>query len=379
MPRYIQSIDQRVPTIFSSGKFFQKSESPIKKGDHIYTWKHCESFPQSQPETTYLYLFLEKDQKLSDFSRDPERMMQYENCLRSHMKACHVANVCLESNRLTEVVPLKVLKNLLSFRESAMKQVVRTVEKPSNYDILSKAHIVATSVSNRTLNTINGPEKIYYDIKGSATGRFTTTRKSYPILNLNKDKRHNLIPQNDLFLELDLNAAEMRTLMALSGHTQPQIDVHVWNLENSPEQTTRAKMKEKFFAWLYNPNAQNDFFEKVYKKDIYKKFYTAGKIETPFGRSIEVEERKALNYLLQSTTSDIVVESAYKILNFLKKEDSRSFLAFTMHDSIVLDFKKEDAHLVPSIKNIFEGNMFGDFLANVSIGKNFGNMEKIKV
>ena len=44
--------------------------------------------------------------------------------------------------------------------------------------------------------------------------------------------------------------------------------------------------------------------EKLYNKNIYKKHYKNGYIETSLER--RSDERKALNYLTQSTTSDIV-------------------------------------------------------------------------
>ena len=117
--------------------------------------------------------------------------------------------------------------------------------------------------------------------------------------------------------------------------------------------------------------------EKLYNKNAYREFYEEGYITTPFGRKLEVDERRALNYLTQSTTSDIVLENAYKIMKFLKGK--KSFVAFTMHDSVVLDFCKEEHGLVNEIKDIFEINMFGRFLSTVNIGKNYGNLKEIKV
>ena len=117
--------------------------------------------------------------------------------------------------------------------------------------------------------------------------------------------------------------------------------------------------------------------ERIYDKGIYNKYYDDGFITTPFGRRIEVEERKALSYLIQSTTSDIVIENAYKIMKLL--DGKKSFIAFTMHDSIVLDFSKEEYSLVREIKDRFEYNKLGRFLSTLRIGNNFGNMKEIKI
>ena len=50
-----------------------------------------------------------------------------------------------------------------------------------------------------------------------------------------------------------------------------------------------------------------------------------------------------------------------------------------MHDSVVLDFAKEDHILVKKIKEQFENNMFGSFVSTVNIGKNFGNLKGILI
>ena len=211
----------------------------------------------------------------------------------------------------------------------------------------------------------------------SATGRLATSRGSYPILNISKDERNTIKPNNDMFLELDLNGAEIRTLLSLSGQKQPDYDIHEFNRDKCFPELSRKEVKAKFFAWLYNPNAVDYKLEKLYNKDVYREYYKNGEITTPFNRKLEVDERRALNYLLQSTTSDIVLENAYNITKML--EGKKSNIAFTMHDSVVLDFAKEDHVLVKKIKEQFENNMFGSFVSTVNIGKNFGNLKEILI
>ena len=59
-------------------------------------------------------------------------------------------------------------------------------------------------------------------------------------------------PQNDYFLELDFNGAEVRTLLGLLGKDQPQGDVHNFHLNDIfTKINTRAQAKVAFFAWLY--------------------------------------------------------------------------------------------------------------------------------
>ena len=108
-----------------------------------------------------------------------------------------------------------------------------------------------------------------------------------------------------------------------------------------------------------------------------KERYWDGKIvTTPFGRKIEADEFHALNYLVQSTTADMVLRQAIKIYDLLKT--SKSHVAFVIHDSLVIDLAKEDRGLLKDIFGTFEKTDLGDFMISVSAGKNFGKMEKIK-
>ena len=258
-----------------------------------------------------------------------------------------------------------------------MERIVESVEKPKDYDILHKIHVVVAEICRRNIKVGNVNHKITYDMFSSATGRLATLRGSYPILNISKEERSVITPENDLFLELDLNGAEIRTLLSLSGQQQPNYDIHEFNRDKCFPDLSRKEVKSKFFAWLYNPNAVDYELEKIYNKDIYKDYFKNNKVLTPFNRELDIDERRALNYLLQSTTSDIVLENTYNIMRTLRGR--RSKVAFTMHDSVVLDFAREDYNMVKDIKEIFETNILGNFVSTVSIGKNFGNLKEISV
>jgi hypothetical protein len=333
---------------------------------------------------------------LSEYSSDPVTLKATENILEAQKSAAITAKIDFSELCFYEILPDHLLHRWFSLREEAMSNVLKSVQKPKDYDILHKIHVVVENIqkpkdydilhkihvvveniSRQNLSVSGANMRVKYDMLSSATGRLATSRGSYPILNISKEERSSVKPQNDLFLELDLNGAEIRTLLAFSGQEQPDYDIHEFNRDHTGTKMTRQEMKSKFFAWLYNPKAVDYDLEKLYNKDVYKKHYNNGKIETPFGRDLEVDERKALNYLLQSTTSDIVLQNAYEIMNLLK--DKKSKVAFTMHDSVVLDFAKEDHGLVSEIKEIFETNIFGKFMSTVNIGKNFGNLKEIAI
>ena len=57
----------------------------------------------------------------------------------------------------------------------------------------------------------------------------------------------------------------------------------------------------------------------------------------------------------------------------------RTTIAFTLHDSIILDMAKEDAIMLRDIKKQFEETRWGDFASTCKIGKNFGNLKELVI
>ena len=191
---------------------------------------------------------------------------------------------------------------------------------------------------------------------------------------MKKEIRQIMKPNNDLFIALDYNGAEVRTLLELQSVEQPAEDIHEWNCKHLFEQeVTRDECKVRFFAWLYDPES-TDINTRLYNREnLLETWYDGTHISTPYGRRIKVEKRKAFNYLIQSTTADRVLEKAVKIDKLL--EGHKSYISHIIHDEIVLDYSDEDRGLIPLIKNIFEDG----FLSSVSAGKNGFELKEIKI
>ena len=185
-------------------------------------------------------------------------------------------------------------------------------------------------------------------------------------------------PNNDLFVEVDFNAAELRTLLSLLGKPQPAEDIHQWNRENIFKgKISRAEAKKRTFAWLYNPNSEDIVLNGAYHRNAIKeKYWDGNMVRTPFHRNIESDEYHSINYALQSTTSDLFLEQAAKIHELLKNKNS--FIAFLMHDSIILDFKQGEEKEIRNIIDSFQRTRFGNYRINVKMGKNFGDMRDIE-
>jgi len=176
-------------------------------------------------------------------------------------------------------------------------------------------------------------------------------------------------------MSLDYNGAEIRTLLDLSGQEQPPYDIHEWNIQNiiNDLEMTREEAKLYFFAWLYNPES-NDIDSEYYdRKKVLDTYYIDGYINTPYGRKIKVEQRKALNYLIQSTTADRVLAKAVLIDKML--EGKKSFISHVVHDEVVIDYSDEDRDIVVGIRDVFEDG----YLANLRGGKDYYNLNEIKL
>ena len=66
-----------------------------------------------------------------------------------------------------------------------------------------------------------------------------------------------------------------------------------------------------------------------------------------------------------------------KVSNYLK--GCKSYVAFPIHDSIVLDLSSEDKEKLPEIIDIFSNTALGKFKVNIGVGNNFGRLRKLEV
>ena len=113
------------------------------------------------------------------------------------------------------------------------------------------------------------------------------------------------------------------------------------------------------------------------RQEILEEYYYDGHVHTPFGRKIKTTDHKALNYLIQSTTSDRVLEKAVVIDKML--EGKKSFISHIIHDEIVIDLHLDDKHLTPEIKKIFCETMFGEYMVNLKGGQNYFDLKELNL
>tara|TARA_Y100000592_G_scaffold101037_1_gene184801 strand:+ start:28219 stop:29403 length:1185 start_codon:yes stop_codon:yes gene_type:complete len=366
----------------------------LEKNKSYLTWKNFDikydvefSWIKSRGSSVASYLERNPDKDLD------AALKRYQSCLR----AAKQVGQDLSYNSIEDAIPDFILKDYLSMMNEVSQRVWTESEMSTEeYNTLKNNHIVSLMCSKSDLRfdsnwvsknlhsnrlrqfmSRKAFKKIRYDIFGTRTGRFATSKSSFPILSLDKSFRSLLVPKNDLFAVFDFNAAEVRTLLSLSGLDQPENDIHEWNRKNILNSScSRSEAKQSFFAWLYNPDSQGPFDNYYDRKTVLQKYWdSSGFVQTPFGRKISSTDRLSLNYLLQSSTNDAIMESLVKAMQSL--EGFQGSIAFVVHDSVVLDCTRADAAKLNLFKKNLEETRFGKYQCSFHIGKNFGELRRV--
>lgn len=363
-----------------------------------HTWAYSPSFGNEGIEFAQIYC---EGKSLSEvcpghLTADLERV---SSKMKAFIKSFSAAKISLNEHCFYDLVPMRFLLEFYNVKNQICEWVFQNYEKPVNHSFLAKAMKMASEISHQTFEVDktalnkhaaeerarhlrqklgNGPQSVNYNVFGSTTGRLTTSKSSFPILTLDKKFRKVIRPKNDWLVEIDFNAAELRTLLGLSGTEQPQEDLHQWNIEKIyNNEVDREEAKKKIFSWLYNPNSLDKTAEMYYGRDkLVKKHFDGEKVRTPFGRTIPAEERVALNYLIQSTSSDIFLNSAIKVWEKLKQ--TKSEVRFLVHDSVLIDLSEEDKAILPELIETFSNTPLGHYKVGVNIGRDYGQMRKMK-
>jgi hypothetical protein len=368
---------------------------PIQNLDK--TWKYTKYADQN---TLYAQLFCEgKDweQICPEHLRDSWNVIN--NKTKAFIRSFVESKVSLKENCFYDLVPQKFLIELCDIKCQIIDYVISSYKKPEDYEFRKELSILIHNISLQKLNFdleniknniheqkvkdfyqkyLHKDNFIVYNQFHSKTGRLTTEENSFPILNLSKELRSFILPDNDFFVDIDYNAAEVRTFLALNGYTQPKDDIHDWNMEKFGY-ADRKTAKNEFISWLYGKkNIKENEFRKVYNSDMIRDKYWDGRVvKNYFGKVIESDQFHAINYIVQSTTAGLVLRQAIKVNNILKGSSSK--IKMIIHDNIVLDMKKEDKHLVKTIVDTYNNTEFGRFSSSVKIGKDLLNMRVVVI
>ncbi|MAH44410.1 hypothetical protein CMI37_01180 [Candidatus Pacearchaeota archaeon] len=399
---YFQSIDdkEKCVGIYQDGKliFDIDTSTPLIGAER--TWKYSGSIVNEDVEYAWL---VGSGRALGEMC-PPSLQEDFERSaakMRAFKKTFELAKINFAEHCFFDLVPHDFLVKFLHLKNEITKHVFETHEKPNNYSHLARAHQLLYKIKNQRVNLntnncrgiftksvyrasanrlMNGPRNIDYNLFGTVTGRLATHTNSFPILTMSKQLRQLQKPHNDWFMSLDYNGAELRTALNLSGQEQPPYDIHAWNMENVLPKgavSDRETAKTIFFSWLYQAESTS-IDEKMYQRSaIVDKYYDDEYVHTPLGRKIKVDKRKAFNYIIQSTTADLVIDRAIEIDEYLKEH--KSFVSHLVHDEVVIDLAADERHLAPEIKEIFSNNKLDKYLVNVNAGSDYYNLEKLNV
>ena len=154
------------------------------------------------------------------------------------MRANRIAKVSLEHNCFFDLTPERFLKEYCEVKNKICEWVFKNYERPVNYDHLCAIQEVLSDIKfkkvkfddkellkhwhenkAKVLHSKFKGRQAYcnYNLFGSVTGRLTLHKHSLPILNMKKEYRAAIKPNNDFFIELDYNAAEARVVLSLMG------------------------------------------------------------------------------------------------------------------------------------------------------------------
>ncbi len=364
-----------------------------------HTWNYS-AFLRDRANVEYAFLYAQKALGDACPVHVAHEWETINGRLKAFLRAFTTAKVDLTENCFFDLVNECFLQEYCEVRNKITQHVLETHEKPENYDFLVDLTKVLHDIKHRKIQidpwalrdvmhekrARNFTQKLSkislscdYNIFGTKTGRLTTKKNSFPILTMDKKFRKVVTPTNGWLVSLDFNGAELRTFLALSDMEQPRFDVHDWNRQNVYKGTaTREEVKERFFAWLYNPKSQDTVTEEVYDKQrVLSKYWKNGAVKNPFGRTIPADAHHAMSYLIQSTCSDVVLRQMIKLDKYL--QDKGSFVAFCVHDEVVLDMTdSECASLVNTLVEHFSNTALGKFGVNVKYGKSYGDMREWK-
>ncbi|MAG26962.1 hypothetical protein CMI47_15595 [Candidatus Pacearchaeota archaeon] len=391
-----QTLDDKSQCVglYADGQlFFDDIPDEITK-----TWKYTGSLKDADVQYAWL---MTQGASLMEAAPDHlrERLEHAQKRLRAYVRSFSLAKINLRDHCIFDLVPQDFLKEFCEIKNQITAHVFETYEKPECYDHLSRVHKLLFKLKYQNLNLnstdckrlfmssivhahakklLAGPHHVDYNLFGTITGRLATYPNSFPILTLQRGLRKLIKPHNDWLISLDYNGAELRTLLALSAQEQPAEDIHEWNMKNIFELSlTREEAKTTIFSWLYNPDSKNITTD-VYNRDtLLKEYYDNGYLTTPFGRHLSVDRRRAFNYLIQSTTADIVLDRAVAIDKALEGTDS--WVSHIVHDEIVLDMTDKDRKLIPEIKKLFATNMLDTFIVNLKAGRDYLDLKDLKL
>lgn len=294
--------------------------------------------------------------------------------LRAHVNA----NKVIKSNQpLLYHLPVSFIQEGMHLKQILSYEIEKRRPRQENYDRLVALSFILRQISKNKFLVNDQLCHVHHDACGSVTGRLRLRPNSFPVSNMRKEQRSDLRPISGTLLEVDFNALDIRTFLALLGREQPEGDPHQLNAQLF--KCTREEAKRLFFSWLYGSKQDEvvrfaDMLRSEYEPELLlEQYFNNGKITNPYGREVPCEERLAMNYLIQSTSADIAYDSLLSVFQFAEGTEAK--ILFMMHDSILCSIPESaPIDTLHGIRQHWEQTRFGRFNSTLKIGPNWGDL-----
>ena len=394
---YFFLIDDK--NVYVNGKLNRNANSV----ELTHTWHPNKDLKEL--DVQYGYLFCEGKSFSEVCPLDlKDKWIYLDNLHKSYEKSFSIAKIERSLVYFYELLPQSFVDEYFTCKIQIMEHVFKTYSKPENYNYLLDLQFLLDDIKLHQVNIdfdlinkellLNAEAKdiialrnkfktckfVKYKNFSSTTGRLTADLNSFPILNLNKKYRKYIKPNKQLFLELDYNGAEIRTMLALNKQTQPDVDIHDWHrvlYNKNGYNFSRDEAKKHFFEWFYSQKMSSGIKEidSFYDRDsVLNMYWDNNKIFNPYKRIIDSDKHHALSYIVQSTAWDIFSRRVIAIYKYLTQNGRCSIISMLLHDSLILDLEEKDLSIIPKLVDIFTNTEFGKFKVNVKVGKNLGEM-----
>ena len=186
---------------------------------------------------------------------------------------------------------------------------------------------------------------------------------NYAALKKNNGERKSFIPNNDIFVELDISAYHPTLLAHLVHYKFNVDDVHeaFSKMYGVDYKTAKEITFKQLYGGIFEKYKEIEFFKKVkkYIDELWQKFQSDGYIEVPISKwkfkKDELENmnpQKLLNYLLQGLETAMNVRILWEIMKVLKGKNTKVVL-YT-YDSFLFDLDKSEKETFNKILEIFK-------------------------
>jgi hypothetical protein len=225
----------------------------------------------------------------------------------------------------------------------------------------------------------------YYKLN-NITGRPSNSFNGFNFLAIPKTEvRKNIVPGNDLLMEVDFDGYHIRLLGELLEYSFTEESIHVqlgrlyFNKQSLTEEEYKQS-KQKTFQCLYSGRIQEvihiDFFKKVYEysESLWKEFTTNGKIRVPRSNKLftqdtpDLNQQKLLSYVIQNLETFRNVTILKQVLKLLWNKKSKVIL--NIYDALLFDIDSEENNvLLPDLIEIITEN--SKYPVKIKYGKDY--------